>query len=183
MSFGEIINEIGDRLLRNIGPLDAVFGAVIDSNILSSSKLTVPAAYAAIAREYAATNHADGALLNIAMARSPVYHGGGWILRVQSGAEAMTLDRHVFTHTPLKIDTYVHELVHVTQYALVGRTGFLVSYFGLSAAEIARRLIKREPLNVMDSSPHENQAYELERRFRTWLRGAHPEQLINCSGS
>src|SRR5438132_5265759 len=96
--------------------------------------------------------------------------GFGEILRVQSGAEAMTLDRHVFTHTPLQIDTYVHELVHVTQYALVGRPGFLVSYFGLSAAEIARRFVKREQLNVMDSSPHENRAYELERRFRTWLR-------------
>jgi len=50
---------------------------VTGSNILSSSKQAVPAAHAAIAREYAAVNHADGAVLTIAQARSPVDHGGG----------------------------------------------------------------------------------------------------------
>lgn len=180
MGVGEIISEVGDRL-KGVMPLDQLFGVVIDTNIISSKTLTVPPAYTSIAREYAASNRSDGLILGIALGRFPVYHGGGWILDVQAGAEAMTLDRHVFTHTPLKIDTYVHELVHVTQYSLVGRLGFLVSYFGLSAAEIARRFVNREPLNVMDSSPHENQAYELERRFRTWLRTAHPEQRGNCS--
>jgi hypothetical protein len=181
MGLGELINEVGDRV-TNIMPLDTLFGMVVDTNIASSSVIAVPTTYTSITREYAASNFTDGLILNRALLRFPVYHRDGWILRVQTGAEAMTLDRHVFTHAPLKIDTYVHELVHVTQYALVGRTGFLVSYFGLSAAEIAWRFVKRKPLNVMDSSPHENQAYELERRFRTWLRKAHPEQMVNCSG-
>jgi hypothetical protein len=182
MGLGELLSEVGDRV-TNVAPLNVLFGTVIDTNIATSSTIAVPAAYTSIAREYATTNRGDGLILTAALARFPVYHGGGWILRVQTGAEAMTLDRHVFTHTPLKLDTYVHELVHVTQYAAVGRTGFLVSYFGLSAVEIARRLVMRQPLNVMDSSPHENQAYNLERRFRAWLRTTHPAQMVNCSGS
>lgn len=181
MGFGEIVSEIGDRI-KNIAPLDVVMGEVIDTNILSSSTIAVPPAFIALAREYGVSNRVDGIILNLALARFPVYHSGGWILRLQSDAEAMTLDRHVFTHTPLKLDTYVHELVHVTQYGLSGRTGFLVSYFGLSAGEIAWRLVRRRPLNVMDSSPHEHQAYELEQRFRAWLRSAHPDQMANCSG-
>jgi len=181
MGLGEFLSEVEDRV-TNIMPLNVLFGTVIDTNIATSSMIAVPPAYTSIVKEYAGTSRSDGLILPAALARFPVFHGGGWILRVQSGAEAMTLDRHVFTHTPLRLDTYAHELVHVAQYALVGRTGFLVSYFGLSAAEIARRFVKREPLNVMDSSPHENQAYNLERRFRTWLRTAHPEQMVNCSG-
>ena len=169
-------------VLASIDPLGTLFGMVVDSNIATSTRIVVPPAYTLALAEYARANPADGAPLFRGVARNPVYHAGGWILQVQTGAEAMTLDLHVFTKAPLKIDTYVHEMVHVAQYAAAGRVGFLVSYFGQSAATIAERLMTRKPLNVMRSSPHENQAYELDRRFRQWLAKAHPEQMKNCSG-
>ena len=56
-------------------------------------------------------------------------------------------------------------MVHVGQYGLLGPTVFLVSYFGLSLATIVKRLLAREPLDPMSSSPHERQAYDLEGRF------------------
>jgi len=67
-----------------------------------------------------------------------------------------------------QIQDYINELVHVTQYATTGRTHFLTSYFGLSALTIAKRFIMRDPINMMRSSPHENQAYDLEQRFLEW---------------
>jgi hypothetical protein len=39
---------------------------------------------------------------------------------------------------------------------------------GLSALTIAKRFVMREELNMMDSSPHEMQAYNLEQRFLKW---------------
>jgi len=80
----------------------------------------------------------------------------------------MTLDTYIFVRGQLDLKTYIHELVHVTQYATVGRTGFLVSYFGLSAATVAKRFVMREPLDMMQSSPHETQAYNLADRFMAW---------------
>lgn len=171
-----------DGVPNPLDPIGSLFGVVIDTNVLSSSYISVPSAYRSILAEYAVATPSDGIPLLAGLGRFPTYHAGGWILSVQTGAEAITLDRHVFTHAPLKIDTYVHEMVHVAQYGVTGRTGFLVSYFGLSAATIAARLIAREPLNVMQSSPHENQAYNLEGRFRRWLATAHPDQMANCSG-
>jgi hypothetical protein len=56
-------------------------------------------------------------------------------------------------------------MVHIDQYARLGRATFLESYFGLSLVTIIKRAIAREPLNVMMSSPHEKEAYALERRF------------------
>ena len=39
---------------------------------------------------------------------------------------------------------FAHELVHVTQYRRLGVTGFLLSYFGMSALTVLRRAIQRK---------------------------------------
>ena len=85
-----------------------------------------------------------------------------------TNAAAMTLDTSIFVTGQLSLKTYTHELVHVTQYGSMTSAAFLASYFGLCAITIARYLINREPLNMMRSSPHEEQAYQLARRFQNW---------------
>jgi hypothetical protein len=60
----------------------------------------------------------------------------------QPSAGTMTLDREVFVRGGLSLSTFVHELVHVFQYLLVGINGFLVAYFGTGAFTIAERWIK-----------------------------------------
>ena len=71
------------------------------------------------------------------------------------------------------MDTYVHEMVHIHQYHKLGRSAFLASYFGLSFATILWRLLRGKAINVMNSSPHEKAAYQLERRFSAWI-ATHP---------
>jgi hypothetical protein len=164
-------------------PLAIPFNAAVASNALTSTLIPVPGIYMRTLLEYAKFNVADGAVLMYGFSRLPTYHSGGWILKIQTGAEAMTLDTDVFVtpSAPLHLDTYVHEMVHVGQYRFLGKTRFLVSYFGLSAAVIAERFIRRAPLNVFNSSPHEMQAYNLEDRFRAWLRTANPTLMARCS--
>lgn len=153
--------------------IEAIFDLVVRTNRLTSSTIAVPERHRQKLQDYAAENADDGRKLLLGFNRGSTYRSGGWILDVQTGAKAMTLDRDVFVNGDLDIGTYVHEMVHVGQYAVLGRTGFLISYFGMSAAEIARRLMHREPLNMMRSSPHEEEAYQIESRFMTWL-GSHP---------
>jgi len=112
--------------------------------------------------------------------RSAKFYRGGWILDIVQDAAAMTLDRSIFARGPLKFTTFVHELVHVAQYDDLGRLGFLASFFGLSIATVLKRFVNREPLNIMDSSHHEHEAYMLEERFRTWYinrYGQDPEEI------
>jgi hypothetical protein len=154
-------------------PLAGVFEGVIQTNRAMATRITIPSHYREKLIAYAADNPLDGAMLLPGLLRAPAYYNGGWILDVQTNAKAMTLDDYVFVDGDLDIGTYVHEMVHVTQYAALGRTAFLTSYFGLSALTIAKRFIMREPINMMRSSPHENQAYDLEQRFLTWY-AAHP---------
>ena len=158
------LGVIGE-LLDPIGP---IWATVVASNIAVASKIDVPASYPAQLNSYAAANGDDGAKLTAGLANSPDYYTGGWILDVQTGAKAITLGSAVFVNGSLDVDTYVHEMVHVNQYAMLGPTAFLVSYFGLSALEIARRLVQRKPLDPMSSSPQESQAYAIEGRFHTW---------------
>jgi hypothetical protein len=149
-------------------PLAGVFEAAMQSNRAMADRIDVPDYYRQKLIEYSEANPADGLMLVPALARGPKFYKGGWILDVQTGAKAMTLDTYIFVRGQLDLKTYIHELVHVTQYATVGRTGFLVSYFGLSAATVAKRFVMREPLDMMQSSPHETQAYNLADRFMAW---------------
>ena len=149
-------------------PIAPVFEGVMQTNRAMAEPITVRPYYRDKLIEYAAANPADGLMLLPALLRGPRFFNGGWILDVQTGAKAMTLDTYIFVRGELDLNTYIHELVHVTQYAALGRSAFLVSYFGLSAATIAKRFIMREPLNMMESSPHEVQAYDLAERFMAW---------------
>ena len=149
-------------------PIGPIWAAVVASNIAVASKVNVPAGYTSQLNSYAAANTDDGAKLTAGLANSPDYYTGGWILDVQTGAKAITLGSAVFVNGSLDVDTYVHEMVHVNQYGVLGPTLFLTSYFGLSAMEIARRLVKHLPLDPMSSSPQESEAYAIEGRFRTW---------------
>jgi hypothetical protein len=158
---GPSIGSIGD-------PLSAPFEVAIQTNRAMADRITIPGEYPRKLLEYAKEAPTDGVILLKALTHSPRFYKGGWILDVQTDAKAMTLDNYVFVKGDLDIGTYVHELVHVTQYGLLGRTRFLTSYFGLSALTIAKRFIMREDLDMMDSSPHERQAYQLEQRFLAW---------------
>jgi hypothetical protein len=171
----EQLGVVGE-LIDPIGPL---WTAVVGSNIAVASSISVPASYTAALNSYAAANPDDGAKLTAGLGNNPDYYTGGWILDVQTGAKAMTLGSAVFVRGNLDIDTYVHEMVHVNQYGVLGPTGFLVSYFGLSALEIGRRLAKHLPLDPMSSSPQESDAYAIQGRFVSWRLG----QRIRSDGS
>jgi len=151
-----------------LGTIDAIFRTVVSTNVATSSAISIPDEWPGFIRAYAAANSDDSSVLTRALGRSPGFRRGGWIMDIQTNAAAMTLDTKVFVSGKLSLETYAHELVHVTQYGNMTPTDFLVSYFGLSAITIARRLVNREPLNMMRSSPHEEQAYQLARRFETW---------------
>ncbi|HSS02501.1 MAG TPA: papain-like cysteine protease family protein [Kofleriaceae bacterium] len=164
-----LFDDIVDSITDAVDPIANVFHRAVDTNKVVATAFTPPARYYDKVRAYAAANTADGVWLTMGLARDPRFWQGGWILDIQTGASAMTLDRDVFFRDSLSIGTFAHELVHVGQYAILGPTDFLVSYFGLSAATIAWRFVRGEPLEVMRSSPHENQAYEIGRRFEAWL--------------
>jgi hypothetical protein len=164
MARSESEEEFGGLL----DPLEAVFRGIVASNVATSTAISVPATWPVRLREYAGTHRVDGAVLTAALERGPAFHRDGWILRLQPNAGAMTLDTDVFVRGRLSLATYAHELVHVFQYGAVGPVAFLTSYFGLSAAVIAYRLVRRQPIDAMQSSPHEAQAYALEGRFDAW---------------
>jgi hypothetical protein len=164
-------SETEQELPGLLDPIGRIFHGVVMTNIASARRISIPAApidWRARVLQYARATPIDGAVLAGAFVRAPFFHRGGWILSVQRNAGAMTLGQHVFVRGSLSLSTYVHELVHVFQYGALGASAFLTSYFGASAAVIAYRLARRQPLNAMRSSPHETQAYALEARFDAW---------------
>lgn len=163
------LDDLVDVITDAVDPIANIFHRVVDTNKLVATSYTPPAHYYDKVRAYAAANPDDGAWLLRGLNRDPRFWRGGWILDLQTGASAMTLDRDVFFRDSLSNVTFAHELVHVAQYGILGPTNFLISYFGLSAATIAWRLVRGQPINVMESSPHETQAYDIGRRFATWL--------------
>jgi len=151
-------------------PVELVFDNVVATNRAISSRIDIPENWYTIVAEFASDHPADGAILISALIRRPSFYEGGWIMDLQPDASAMTLDRSIFipTGSTLTLQTFVHELVHVTQYQQLGVTPFLVSYFGMSAATIVYRWLNGEAVEVMQSSPHEDQAYNLATRFTDW---------------
>lgn len=164
-------SETEEAFLGILDPLSPIFGGIVATNVAVARSISIPSSpvnWRSRVLQYARANPLDGAVLIGAFARLPAFHRGGWIMSLQPAAAAMTLNTRVFVRGPLSLSTYVHELVHVFQYGTLGVTGFLTSYFGLSAAVIAYRLVRRQPLNVMKSSPHEGHAYDVEKRFDRW---------------
>lgn len=140
----------------------------------SATKITMPPRHIKNLVRYARAVPDDGWILMNALAQDPSFYKGGWLLSANSAATAMTFGNSIFfRQSPPSVETFIHEMVHIYQYAKLGRGPFLLSYFGLSLATIIKRFVSGEPLEVMESSPHEKDAYALERRFTTWL-AAHP---------
>lgn len=115
------------------------------------------------------TSGSDKESIEAGRGRNPRYYEGGLVLKLQPAAGAMTLDDCVFVRTgEWTAGIYVHELVHVGQYARLGPSRFLAAYFGSSAVEIAKRLAARRPLQAMTSSRLERDAYEIADRFAAY---------------
>lgn len=148
--------------------LERVFDEVVASNRRSAKEWRVPDSYVWTVKAFALHAPEDGELLLKALKRNPRFHVGGWILDIQDGAEAMTLNRDVFCVKEPSVDTFVHELVHVKQYADVGPIRFLANYFGEAGYEVLRALIAQEDIDPFKASSYETEGYELEQRFKLW---------------
>jgi hypothetical protein len=157
----------GGNILINEG-VKELFGKVVLSNRLVARPFPVPERYVTAVEQYAAAAPEDGKILLAALKRKPKYYVGGWILDVQSGAEAMTLDHDVFCVKEPTVDTFVHELVHVKQYGDVGPAKFLSNYFGEAGYEVIRALLAREDIDPFSASTYEKEGYALEKRFQAW---------------
>lgn len=165
-----VLGRVADSIPSIGDPLAPVFESVVATNLTNARRLDVAPDHTELVRRYISANADDGAWLKRGLDAKPRFHTGGWILKLQPDAAAMTLDNDVFVkNETLPIRRYVHELVHVGQYKVFGRTAFLTTYFGLSAATIAYRLIRRQPMEPMKSSPHETSAYAIDQRFCTWV--------------
>lgn len=171
-AFGTVGKAIGKAAGAVVGFLDPVrhmFEIVVSTNKRSARRIRVPRHFVTKILQYSAANPQDGVILKRALARRPKFYKGGWILKIQQGASAMTLGRNIFFRA-LTPKTYAHELVHVDQYRRSGVTGFLLSYFGMSALTVLKRLIQRKPINAMRSSPQERAAYAVGDRFDRWCQ-------------
>jgi hypothetical protein len=156
-----------DRLIQT------QFDGVVASNIAVARKITIPICYEKKLLEYAAHHLADGLILVGGFLRCPLYFKGGWVLKLVPSALAMTLNNRVFVDGSLDIETYVHEMVHVWQYKVLGISQFIASFLGMSALTVLIHWMLRRPLAIMRSNPHEVQAYNIEGRFMAWYR-SHP---------
>ena len=179
-----VVGRIADSIPSFRDPLAPVFESVVATNLAKAEALPVSDEHTELVRRYIETGGDDGTWLSRGLRAKPRFHRGGWILKTQPGAEAMTLDNDVFVRDgTLPIRRYVHELVHVGQYKVLGRTQFLTSYFGLSAATIAYRWMRRRPTVPMKSSPHEKSAYAIDERFCNWASSQTTSsgQAVDCS--
>jgi len=158
---------VGGDLVVGAGA-DALFREVVASNRSAARPHEVPANYVATVQAYATIAPEDGKILLEALKRKPRFHVGGWILDIQDGAEAMTLDRDVFCVKAPSVDTFVHELVHVKQYGDVGPHKFLANYFGEVGWKALKALIRREEIDMFKASTYEQEGYALEQRFKFW---------------
>jgi hypothetical protein len=166
-----VLGRIADSIPSIRDPLAPVFEAVVATSLAKSDPINVPEEYTELVRRYATDVEQDRAWLARGLRAKPRFHHGGWVIKMQPAAGAMTMDNDVFVRRGRSLDVrlYVHELVHVGQYKTFGRTDFLTTYFGLSAATIAYRWVRRRPTEPTRSSPHEKSAYAIDKRFCTWL--------------
>jgi len=161
------VGKAAGAVVGFLDPIKRLFQIVVATNVRSARRVRVPRHFYRKVVRYARANPRDGRILMSALRRRPRFYRGGWVIGIQRGASAMTLGRRVFFRK-LTPAVFAHELVHVVQYRRLGVTGFLLSYFGISALTVLRRMIQRKPLNAMRSSPHERQAYAIGGRFAAW---------------
>ena len=127
---GTVIDHAGKaagQVAKVLDPVKHMFDMVVRSNVAAAQRIPIPPHFPAKLRAYAAANPSDGRTLLHALSRKPRFYRGGWIMRLQPGASAMTLGRHVFLQPGKKLTPrlYAHELVHVSQYGRLGVVGFL----------------------------------------------------------
>ncbi|GAA1671073.1 hypothetical protein GCM10009765_20590 [Fodinicola feengrottensis] len=173
---GDVLGSVGDmaKAIATRGLEDAFDFVLKKSLATSTGGLAPDPAWDQDIDLYALYNPVDGAKINAGRARHPSFHQDGYILTIQSGAAAITLDTDIFVRSGYwQESTYVHELVHVPQYS-AGRAAFVTSYFGLAAAELAKRLVSGKPLDPFTASPQETEAYGVEDRFKAWVKLGKP---------
>ncbi len=159
--------DLPRRILMGADPLRSAFNQMLYASVATATRIGVPFEWWSKVWEFA-EDDSEGWLLLIGLLRWPAFYRGGAILATQPAAAAMTLDDYVFVRDTLSLTTYVHEMVHVAQYSILGITRFLASYFGASAWTVISGWITGEEVNPMKSSPHETQAYDVAARFRDW---------------
>jgi hypothetical protein len=176
-------NRAVGRLLQRFGPfgidpfdlaVESAFELLVRRNRAEATEIRKPAAHVHdMARWVEETDKDDKIIpkyaLQAARSKDVRFHIGGSILDLVPDAEAMTLGDDVFmrhgTPTP---PTFVHELIHVAQYRLLGVSGFLTRYFGESALDVVRQWLRGEPIDPYKTSSLECAAFGYEDAFRRW---------------
>jgi hypothetical protein len=158
---------VGGKLLHKATGIEPNLWFLAEQAVrASATRITLPQGHIDALKRYAQANEADGRILTNALDQDPSFYKGGWLLDIQGGADAITFGNSIFfAASPPATHTFIHEMVHIDQYDRIGRDVFIPSYFGLSLATIIKRAIAGDPIEPMHSSPHENEAYELEKRF------------------
>ena len=160
---------LGGKALREIAGIELNGWAAAEQAVrASATRITIPAGHVDKLRRYAAYNEADGAILKNALSQGPSHYTGGLLLGGNKDALAITFGNSVFYGDAPPVEDFIHEMVHINQYHVLGRKAFVLSYFGLSLLTIIKRVLSGQPIKAMRSSPHEEQAYQLEARFKTW---------------
>lgn len=150
---------------------DYAWDKFVESNEETATWFAPEPSWRQLALEYSAFNEQDGLWIKLGIKRMPDCWKGSWILE-QAGSEthAITLDKAIFFNPEAsgepQVDTYVHELVHVAQYALLGVQGFLGSY----GIDYVKGLIGGggDPDKAYHAVRHEKQAAAIEERFKAW---------------
>jgi hypothetical protein len=163
--FGGVLGIGGDLAF------DYAWRKFVESNEESSSFVTIDPNWRVLALQYADYNPSDGLWIKMGLRRLPDTWKGSWVLE-QAGPEtnAITLDRAIFFNPDVsgepQVDTFVHEVVHVAQYGLLGVQGFLGSY----AIDYVKGLVGGggDTMKAYHAIRHEKQAAAVEARFKAW---------------
>ena len=179
-------NQATARLLQRLGVADIILGPgltkgfewlvwkrLVRMNRESATYQPIDTSWRQLALQYSRENPTDGGWIRMGLARMPDFWLGGWFIG-EAGSEthAITLDDDVFfnpdTAGEPNVDTYVHELVHVAQYGILGVTGFLGSY----AQEFVEGYVGSggDDMEAYHQIAHEQQATAIEERFSEWRK-------------
>ena len=174
----DVIGGPGMRLTE--AALRPLFDAAVAYGRSEATPFTAPEWYTAALHDFA-TDHPEYAdVLWAGWVRAPRYHVGGL---VASDSHAMTMDLDVFCNGPPNVGTWIHELVHVTQYAESGPIRFLIDMLGSEAAVVLMKLKRGEKLDLFKNSTAEVTAYNLERKYWEWSLGPGKRYPVGPSGS
>jgi hypothetical protein len=161
---GEIAFDLG---------FDYAWRKFVNHNRDTAKYYSVPPEWRQLAIDYAHSTDAgnDAKFLEVGIKRLPSCWVGGWIIgQAGDGTHAITLDTDVFFNPDMadepNVDTYVHELVHVAQYAIFGVQGFLGDY----AEDFVKGYIMGggDDMKAYHSIRVEQHAAAVEARFKTW---------------